>query len=111
MKNILFYLVIIPLSVACQQKAPDPKQEEKGIRACIEAETNAWIQRDTVAWLDCYAQLPSSTQVWNNRDGTWDGNRGWDNIFKENIKDFRSNNKEAYGQIRRIELPDPDVWS
>ena len=95
MKNTLFPLVMLSLSFACQQKAaaPDPKQEEKGILACIEAETKAWIDRDTVAWLNCYAQLPNSSQVWNNRDGTWDGNHGWDNIFKENIKDYRANRK------------------
>ncbi len=95
MKTFLFCLAILSFSIACQQKAsaPDPKQEEKGILACIEAETKAWIERDTVAWLNCYAQLPNSSQVWSNRNGSWDGNHGWDNIFKENIKDFRANRK------------------
>ncbi|MFM9950011.1 MAG: hypothetical protein ACKV1O_18890 [Saprospiraceae bacterium] len=116
MKNTLFCLVMLSLSVACQQKAaaPDPKQEEKGILACIEAETKAWIDRDTVAWLNCYAQLPNSSQVWNNRDGTWNGNHGWDNVFKENIKDYRANRKvrtdKFEGSNYQIQLCGPD-WA
>ncbi len=95
MRNALFCSIIIFLGATCQQKhlTRDSKQEEKGILACIEAETKAWIERDTVAWLNCYAQLTNSSQVWNNRNGTWDGNRGWENIFKENMKDYRANRK------------------
>jgi hypothetical protein len=62
MRNALFGSIIIFLGTTCQQKhlTSDSKREEKGILACIEAETKAWIERDSVAWLNCYAQLPNS---------------------------------------------------
>ncbi len=115
MRNALLYSIIILLGVTCQKaSAPDPKQEEKGILACIEAETKAWIERDTVAWLNCYAQLPNSSQVWNNRNGTWNGNRGWENVFKENIKDFRANRKMRTDKFEaanyQIQMCGPD-WA
>jgi hypothetical protein len=113
MKNGLICLILVLLCTTCRQKA-DLLQEEKSILACIEAETKAWIERDTVAWLNCYAQLPGSSQLWNNRNGTWDGNRGWENIFKENMKDFRANRKirtdKFEGANYQIQMCGPD-WA
>ncbi|TAE45853.1 MAG: nuclear transport factor 2 family protein [Bacteroidetes bacterium] len=116
MKNTLLTLVLFVLALACQNTvpAPDPKQEEKGIIACIEAESKAWVNRDSVAWLACYAQLPNSTQVWNNRNGTWDAIRGWDNIFTENMKSYRSDRNKRTdileGTNYQIQMCGPD-WA
>lgn len=113
MKHFLFFLIIVMYGTACQQNN-DPKQAEKGILACIEAETKAWIDRDTISWLNCYAQLPTSSQVWNNRNGTWDGNRGWEHVLNENMKDFRANRKvrtdKFEGSNYQIQLCGPD-WA
>jgi hypothetical protein len=113
MRNGLVCLAIVLLGTNCQQKA-DSKQEEKNILACIEAETKSWIDRDTVSWLNCYAQLPGSSQVWNNRNGTWDGNRGWENVLRENMKDFRANRKvrtdKFEGANYQIQMCGPD-WA
>lgn len=101
MKHVLITFTIIVAGLVnadCQRKT-DIKQAEKDIIACIEAETKAWINRDTVAWLNCYAQLPTSSQIWSNRNGTWDGNRGWENVFRENMKDFRANRKPRTDQL------------
>ncbi len=116
MKKHLICLMLVCAGVACQNKSatPDPKLEEKGIIACIEAETKAWINRDSAAWLNCYAQLPNSSQFWNNRDGTWDGNKGWDNIFRENIKAYRADQKPRTDKIEganyQIQMCGPD-WA
>lgn len=116
MRNALFGSIIILLGATCQQKSltRDSKQEEKSILACIEAETKAWIERDTIAWLNCYAQLPNSSQVWNNRNGTWNGNRGWENVFRENMKDYRANRKmrtdKLEGANYQIQMCGPD-WA
>ena len=90
MKYLILGLSLLYLT-ACTNKTTDQNQEEQAIKKRIIAETEAWINRDSIAWLNCYAQLPNSEQSWNNRDGTWDATKGWDNIFKENIKDYRKN--------------------
>lgn len=92
MKTIVCFAVAALFSLAACTSKPDPVKEEAAIKNVITAETQSWINRDTVAWLNCYAQLPNSIQVWNNRNGSWSANRGWDNIFRENIRSFRNDN-------------------
>lgn len=67
--------------------------ERESIKDVILAETDLFFARDFEGWANTFVPAPDALQIWNNADGSYTRNEGWETIGK-NIKAFMENNPE-----------------
>jgi len=63
--------------------------DEDDIKATLIGETTAWANRDSIAFLNSYADESISQQAYNNRDGSYGVSNGFEsvrNYIKQSIK-------------------------
>ena len=83
---VLTFAGAMPSRAAAQGHADDA-----AITKVVMAETDRFFARDYEGWASLFVQVPNTTQVWNNPDGSYTHRQGWDTISAR-IREFMQKN-------------------
>lgn len=96
MKTILGYAALFVIGGALLLPPVSWAQnrgDEEAIKSVILAETDLFFARDFEGWAATFVPASNALQIWNNADGSYTRNEGWETIGT-NIKAFMENNPE-----------------
>ena len=77
-------------------KATEIVSDDAAIKAAITDETAAWLSRDSVRYMQTYADAAITQRMWNNRDGSFGGDRNFVSIKKSIGEDIRASPNKSY---------------
>ncbi len=103
MKRLCIILMMAVISAACTNASStlnakentrqfDAAKEQQAILAVIEQETTSFFNRDYEGWKGTRAQKSYDFQGWNNADGTFDVENGWQQV-NTGIRDYIEQNR------------------
>ncbi len=108
MKKLSVFTILCMLFLwSCQTNNPkttdsasaekvDETKEMEAIMKTIEKETSCFYQRDFECWQNCFVHAGHAFQAWNNADGSFDAETGWEAIA-ERSKNYMKNNPVPEG--------------
>jgi len=82
--------VLCVVAMACSGLASAQLVDEPSIKAVVQAETRAWIERDADAWQATWLHDAAASRV-VVQAGSYTAAKGWDNIASPMLKDFKDN--------------------
>lgn len=90
--NVIMLLGMFLLASSCQQKV-DVQKEEKAIKAVIEEELNAYVNKDLKRIGDTWAQKPTSIKLFMHGNGAVQLT-GWDKIYESDKKSIETSTSD-----------------
>jgi tetratricopeptide (TPR) repeat protein len=86
-----FGLLCVVVSLACSGGLASAQTgDEQAMRAVVQAETKAWIDRNADAWKATWLQDGSASRA-VVQAGSYTSQQGWENIAAPMMKDFKDN--------------------